>query len=229
VFFASCRQKYLLRGEFLALRTVKARDRMKKTAAKILPFLLSALLLPACSSGSSTSAPTNDAGASGADAAAGDASSNGDDAGACGGIAEVGSVVAPAGNESDPCPKATGGTIVDGTYVLTARTQYEHDAEGNNSYIICGDELADAQETIQFAAGAIQGIGAYDDGTPAPFAGTFDTSGTTLKQHLTCPSVTESDSPYTATSTKVLIIGDPESAGSDGTCGPIVIELTRQQ
>ena len=124
--------------------------------------------------------------------------------------------------------KATGGTIVDGTYVISAETQYEHDAAGNNSYIICGGELNDIQGTFQFTAGAIQLVEGDGAGGSSAFAGTFDISGTTLEEHLTCPSVSESDSSYTATSTKILLIGAPGGTDGNGTCGPIVIELTRQ-
>ena len=182
---------------------------------------------------SSTSASPSDAtdGSVTSDAGANDDGSSDQDAAAdtnpCRAMENVGAVVHPTADETHPLPAATGGTIADGVYVVTSATQYELNATGQAVWLACGGELADFQETIRFQNGTIEEISNNVGDAAQIFGGTFTTSGTDLKMHLTCPTSGDATEGYSVIGSKLRLFGST-STDSNGTCGPIVLELTPQ-
>lgn len=223
---------------------------MSRHALMAFVFVSGALACAACSSSSNASSPVpvrRDAASDTAKDAANDVpnaegappdASQADgfvpDAGrvdgssACNGLSNVATVISDTGDTQNPLPQATGGSVADGTYVLTASTQYALDSNGIDQYIICGSELADRQETIRFQGGTVDTIGSFDEGPQETFSGTFTTSGTTLTQRQTCPTASTTTAGYSVIGNKILLIGPPGGTDSNGTCGPFVFELTRQ-
>jgi hypothetical protein len=189
------------------------------------------VVLCACSSSNSptTADPDADAGAldvggDGAievdDADDRDADEAAPDGGVCGGLVNIGSVVHGVLDSTHAAPIAKGGTIVDGTYVATSLTEYQHNPSGPG-YIGCMSALGDLTSTMRIEGGALEGNDGY------PYAGTITTTGKTLSIRLTCPSEDAWSVAYTASDGKLVLIGAPFE-GSHGTCGPIVTEYTLQ-
>ena len=94
----------------------------------------------------------------------------------------------------------TGGTIADGTYVLTGWTEYNGDHSSSTH-----------KETFKYTGGSFVHSGS-DNGAPdSEIGGTYTTSGTTLTWNITCPSPSAVSVLYTATPTAFTFIA-PDNA-----------------
>ena len=182
----------------------------------------------ACSSSSASTSDATDGGAS-TDAGANDDGGADQDAAAdtnpCRAFDNVGPVVHSTADETHPFPAATGGTIADGVYVATSATEYELNSAGQSVWLACGGELNDFQETVRFQNGSIEEISNIVGDAAQVSGGTFTTKGTDLEMHFTCPTADDFAEGYSVVGSKVLLFG-PTSTDSNGTCGPIVVELT---
>lgn len=134
-----------------------------------------ALLLAACSP-STSSAPA-------------------DGSSTCNAITNVAPIVGKT-THAGPPPAMTGGTVMDGTYVLTAMDKY-NGTTGSNTH----------QETWIFSAGQVQ-IVAVDSSMSGEIraAGTYATVGNGMTLNLTCPTSTSVMNPYTASATQLLLV-----------------------
>jgi hypothetical protein len=95
-----------------------------------------------------------------------------------------------------PPPAMTGGTIVDGTYVLTKIELYNGRTDTGPPH----------QETWLFSAGTVQIL--EQDPTVATFSGTYTTKGNTFTLTFTCPPSFAGGmaaGSYTATATELQI------------------------
>jgi hypothetical protein len=112
---------------------------------------------------------------------------------ACNALTDVGSLVTPT-CATGAMPRGTGGTIVDGTYVLTAQTYYNEAA--------CSPVAISG--TIELAGGCLQLVAAAPLGTTGSF--TFTVQGADMTMTETCvnPAGATPDAPtttFTATPT----------------------------
>lgn len=139
-------------------------------------------VLAACSSSSGGGGTPGDSGTS-------DAAS--DSGGACNSVAKSGPVVTIT-CASGAVPAGTGGTIVDGTYNLTAHVRYLADGGA------CSGGTDQSTEVI--AGTSVQVIG----GTGA-LSGTITVSGAMLTFNITCPSAASGVDTFTATPTTLTI------------------------
>ena len=130
---------------------------------------------------------------------------------ACNTLSNAGSPITPT-CVSGTIPVGTGGTIVDGTYVLTSQTHYQDTS--------CS--MLPLSETIAFAGDCIQVVfGSIFSGTQS---GTLTTQGNTFTATQTCQhldvdaAVTIMDAQmktYTATSTTFTLFSVYAATGSD--------------
>ncbi|HVH40683.1 MAG TPA: hypothetical protein VM925_00015 [Labilithrix sp.] len=172
------------------------------------PFALTlAFSSTACSSdetpesSSSGGAQTPDGGASAADTGSPESSTPADSAsptdsgGACNDVANAGSQVAEvAGGLTKPTPQ--GGTLEDGTYVLTKHEIYPPSAPDENT----------RRRTFRFAAGKIDYVS--NDGTKpeARSSGSFTVNGTSLQLTVACPQGASAAAlPFTANGNTLIM------------------------
>lgn len=113
--------------------------------------------------------------------------------GACNGLTNVGERVTITNADTTP-PLATGGTITDGTYVLTKATV--HTGAGGE----VGATSETREMTVRVAGGKAESV---FDGVNR--SATIETNGTTLHTSGTCPSSSEEHQPFSATPTTFSI------------------------
>jgi hypothetical protein len=139
--------------------------------------------------------------------------SGGDDDGAdagvdgvnCDAIANVGAAISVA-FEAGPPPEMTGGTVTDGTYVLTSEVFYNGET----------DDTTTSKRTLVIAKGTLKNAESEDGDADRIIAGTYSTSGTALTLSTVCPRATTLVFPYTATaSTVALLTNDGSTDGND--------------
>lgn len=150
------------------------------------------------SCGGSGSSSSGTGGAGGAGGAAGAAGAGGD----CNSLPLLGGLVSES-VVAGPMPAPAGGTVTDGTYVLTKWEVYS------------GTPLGQQQElTLKFAAGHAQVAIHLQMGSTGAWASTnfdYSTSGTSLTANTTCPSPNSYSWEYTASATQFLQFAvDPE-------------------
>jgi hypothetical protein len=139
-------------------------------------------------------------------ACGGTGSGGGNDGAAGGGGAAVtcdsfpnpGTAVTPV-SKAGPPPAMTGGTLVEGTYVLTAWEEYNNNSNSRTH-----------NETFVFANGVMKHVESKD-GTESILAGTYTTSGTTMTWNIKCPQAISISVKYTATPTSMAFIA-PDNA-----------------
>jgi hypothetical protein len=149
--------------------------------------LLSTHLLLGCGGGDDDTA---DGGAAGVD---------------CDAIANVGAVISVT-SEAGPPPALTGGTVIDGTYVLTSEVFYNGES----------DDTITSKRTLVIAEGTLKNVESKDGDPDRIIAGTYSTSGTALTLSTVCPRATTLVFPYTATATTVaLLTNDGTTDGND--------------
>lgn len=117
----------------------------------------------------------------------------------CDPFTNAGDPITPASHAGAP-PAMTGGTIADGTYVLTAWDQYNDSSNGGVH-----------QETFVFSNGMLKHIEAKPGSSPIVRAGTYATSGTTLDMNLQCPQTITVPVQYTATATTLAFVAPDDS------------------
>ena len=145
--------------------------------------------------GGCKSSPTIDLADADTDAAIQDGAAGGDTpAAGCNSLSQLGAPVTPT---CDPgsAPAAAGGTIVDGTYVLTA----------SRFYGACSTEpLA---ETLVVAQGTVQSVatGADASAIRASVSYQLAANGTTLAETQTCPARVQTTIRFSATPTTLTI------------------------
>lgn len=121
------------------------------------------------------------------------------DAGACTALVNAGPQVSKTSHPEAP-PAMTGGTIVDGTYFLTAMDKY-NGKMGSNTH----------QETWRFSGGKVEVASAQSDKPAALKAsGTYTVSGNQVTLTITCPMTATFVSPYTATATELRTINSDD-------------------
>jgi len=176
------------------------------------------LLIPACSSNSPGESTQTDAGGD----AANDAHSLPDTADAapdappvCNTLPNTASPVPVEQVASDP-PAPGGGTVVDGTYALTAAVIYTEQSGPTGA-------SGTTQTTLQIAGDTIQVV---SDGEPATRTGTFTTSGTGIQWVGTCPDMETQPGTYTATPTTLLV--ELDGAAVDAGARTLVETYTKQ-
>jgi hypothetical protein len=169
------------------------------TPAKIGPgstLVALALMLCAGVAASGCGSSGKHADASALDAALDDA--NGNDGGLadglCNPLTQLGTPVTPTCHDGAP-PAAKGGTIVDGTYVLT-ETHFFGDCSNR--------ALA---ETVVIAQGTVQSIATEPDGSVQlkTVTATLGQNGTTLSENQTCPIRVMTSISFDATPTTLTI------------------------
>lgn len=115
----------------------------------------------------------------------------------------------------DP-PASLGGSIVDGTYLLTATTRYLGSrgapSLARNTY----------QTTLRIEGGRSAAISLFN-GAETRTSAMFHTGGATLTFEQQCPTVSVGDFGYTADARTLTLIGLADSAG-----GVLVSVYTRQ-
>jgi hypothetical protein len=164
----------------------------------LLAFTLLTFAASGCSS-STTTAPATDAGTTPtADAASGTPTDSGTPEASSGDVcAEIAQQGASIDKDHDPGPPPamTGGTIADGTYVLTKMVQYNGE-NGNLAH----------QETIVFAGGNGQIVGTESGATKRLFF-TYTTSGNEITEVVSCGGPAASvKQQYTATATTYVSV-----------------------
>lgn len=108
----------------------------------------------------------------------------------CDPFAQQGQPVASTSDSAAP-PAFTGGSLVEGTYVMTGHAYYNGDPGSSN-----------VAQTIVFGGGTVKSI-VSDGGTDTIYGGTYSTSGTTLTLDLSCPASVSASSSYTASATQL--------------------------
>lgn len=97
-------------------------------------------------------------------------------------------------------PAMTGGTLVDGTYFLSAMDQYN----GENGSLI-------HQETWIYAAGTLTVLSDEVGKPQIRASGTFTTNGTTVTATLTCGVQATLMNQYTATATTLVTVNQGDA------------------
>jgi hypothetical protein len=148
--------------------------------------------LPLVAGGCRSSTAGVDAGAgddAGGDASAFDAGEND-----CNGLSQVGPAVT-ATCAAGAAPAALGGTVLDGTYVLTATVLFGTCA------------LPDLSETLVISQGTVESLATSADGTVTRKSLTYEIPqpGTLLVETQTCPSGLIANIRYSATPTTLTI------------------------
>jgi hypothetical protein len=138
---------------------------------------------------------------------------------ACNALVDVGTIVTTTCT-TGTVPIGAGGTIVDGTYVLTAQTQY-------NGFS-CSGQLGAYSETMEIARGCMESLGASPN-FPFTASNTFTVAGNSITMTPTCytdqggaalpPVMTHT---FTATGATLKLIANYASGASD------VYEYARQ-
>ncbi|HEY8087251.1 MAG TPA: hypothetical protein VIF09_05390 [Polyangiaceae bacterium] len=166
---------------------------------RLLLLSLLALLPAACSSASS--GPPADAGSE----KAAPSEAGADAAPACNTLANVATTVTTAQIAADP-PALQGGTIADGTYVLTS-VAIDTGPAGP-----AGASGTD-RVTIEVAGSTIQEV---SDGPPVTRTVTLTTSGSQFTATDTCPDTTVVQGTYSATATTLVVAfgGGTDDAGA---------------
>lgn len=102
---------------------------------------------------------------------------------------------------AEALPTLTGGTLAEGTYVVTAVTEYT--GTGGASGTVAGDTM---KQTMRLAAGKFEIVRMQKTNPEKRSAGDYKTSGTTFTMTGTCPSAS-GDVPvnYEATGTTLKI------------------------
>jgi hypothetical protein len=145
-------------------------------------------LLSACSGSASTNA--------------GAACSAAPSTGACNGLTDIGAVVIPV-CATGPEPDGTGGTIVDGTYVLTSLTLYD-----------CTRVATFPQSQTLTVSGACMQGAAHVGGAPITTSQSFVVSGNQLTGSIDCPAGQSGAQTATFTATPTtLTLFHPAPAG----------------
>lgn len=145
---------------------------------------------------------------SGADAVASDTGvadtrtsdgSAGDTAGACNALANVAEVVTTQ-QVAEALPSLKGGSVAEGTYVVTAVTAYT--GPGGATGPKTGTTM---QQTMRLAAGAFDIVRIQNGGTEKRSSGAYSTSGTAFTLGGTCPTTSSVPVEYDATPTTLRI------------------------
>ncbi|MBI2395824.1 MAG: hypothetical protein HYV09_40035 [Deltaproteobacteria bacterium] len=123
-----------------------------------------------------------------------DTATAGDAADACAPITNVGTVITKTTVSSAP-PTMTGGTIVDGTYVLTNITKY-NGVVGSITH----------KETMLFSGGNGQNVDSADGGPDKHTYFKYTTSGSELTMTVACGGAGSLKIKYTATPTTFTLI-----------------------
>ena len=156
------------------------------------------------SSGASTSSSTTSSSGGASSSSGGGTTSSSSSTSSGGASCTPGTNVATVINKDHdpgPAPTMTGGTIVDGAYVLTKMVQYNGE-NGNTPH----------KDMIFFSAGQGQALGAKD-GVGADMAAffTYATSGNMITLTLTCGASGVAHTTYTATATEFTMV-NPDDA-----------------
>ena len=185
------------------------------TVRMALVSILGASWVAGCSS-SSTSTPASggDGGASADAATTSDAASTTDGAttsdastatdgasGDCNTLTNVGTVVSETTNAS-ALPAMTGGTIVDGTYVLSSAVEYAGSTADTKTH----------KRTLKISGTTIQIVNSDNGGPDVHATLSIAPSGNKMNETMTCPvagAVTQGA--YTATATTLAILKDGEN------------------
>ena len=138
-----------------------------------------------------------------------------DAAPSCNALANAAPIVSVEQGASDP-PAPQGGTVVDGTYWLTAAVVYTGPSGPTGM-------TGTAQTTLLVQGGTVQ---MATSGTPATRTVTFTTSGTDLDSVDTCPDTDSRSSGYTATASTLVVELD---AGTDDAGARTLVETFTKQ
>jgi hypothetical protein len=142
-----------------------------------------------------------------------------DGGGACNAIANVASMIALDYIASDP-PTPHGGTIADGTYIMTAAGFYT----GTGG--VAGSSGVTSQVTIQISGSTIQ-VASKANPPNDHITTTVMTNGVNLTRTDTCPDSTTQSGTYTATPTTLVVIL-PAGTFPDGGTKTLVESFTKQ-
>jgi len=112
----------------------------------------------------------------------------------CGPLTNVGAAITPMSRAGSP-PAMTGGTLVEGTYALTAWDLYngEHDSKTH-------------QETFLYQGGMVTHVQSINGGVNQELGGSYSSSGNVFTWTITCPQPTSVSVQYTATPTTFMFI-----------------------
>lgn len=110
---------------------------------------------------------------------------------ACNTLVNDGAVISKTGHAEAP-PAMTGGTIADGTYVLTALDQY-NGHHGDTTH----------KEKWAFSGSSVLAVSA-EGGGDVRYAGTYSTAGNVLTLSITCPGPATISALYTATASTLV-------------------------
>lgn len=125
-------------------------------------------------------------------------SSGGAVSGNCNTLQQRGNVVSRFYARGRP-PAQSGGTIVDGTYVMVESTQYWPSGDpGPSGYTV--------QDTIVFSGNTMNGVSKLNQDPQWSYNQTYTTNGTTLSISQTCPAITQHSRAYTATATTLTLV-----------------------
>lgn len=155
--------------------------------------------------GADTGTPGTDTGTPGTDTGTppGDTATTGDVAGACNTVVNVGSPVSKT-SDPGPVPAFTGGTILDGTYVLTAVIDYN----GHSGSTVSTETLilsAGGTHLEETATEVSSGVSKEQRNTA-----TLSASGSALTIGVTCPATVSLPAKFTATATDFrFLVDDP--------------------
>jgi hypothetical protein len=160
---------------------------------KLLPAIGALLTFVSFVGCSSSSEPGTSSGSTVADGGGTDSGVN--PTGACNAIANVGTPVAETANAA-ALPAMTGGTIVDGTYVLISNVQYAGSSAGTKTH----------KRTLAISGTTIQLVNSDDAGADVHVTLKIAPSGNALNETLTCPTgLPFTPGTYTATATTLAI------------------------
>ncbi|MBK7401199.1 MAG: hypothetical protein IPJ34_34325 [Myxococcales bacterium] len=135
--------------------------------------------------------------AAGSDTSAGDTSTS-DTAGACNALANAADVVTTQ-QVAEALPSLKGGSVAEGTYVVTAVTAYTGPgATGPKT----GTTM---QQTMRLAAGAFDIVRVQNGGAEKRSSGAYSTSGSAFTLGGTCPTTSSVPVEYDATATTLRI------------------------
>jgi hypothetical protein len=157
-----------------------------------------------------TSPPTPDASIDVSEAGGGTCTPSPPDGGACNTLVPPTSSVTVQCQTAQPVPVPTGGTILDGTYVMTSATYYADGAAcpapevDNTMWLVCGTSWQTAQisavtgqtpytlvaNATVVPSGNTLGITLTCGSTAAPITFGYDASGNTLRLHINGPTAT---------------------------------------
>jgi hypothetical protein len=150
-----------------------------------------------CSAGSQSVSDSGQPEPGASDVGAPDAATSGMDAsvdaGPCGTVVNVASMIIVSAVATDP-PVPSGGTIADGIYAMTVEQEYTGDG-GASGPIATTSSIS---LTRQFAGGSYQLVGRHLGGIDQWSSGTYSTSGTTFTQTETCPASNEDSYQYSS-------------------------------